>query len=130
LRAEDFRVTRVRAALLQNEVARSLDQVVGMQLRHPVAAGQPLRLSELTHPPLVQRGATVRIELSVRGLAISGQAVALDDGAEGEKVRVQNPASRALLMAEVVGPNQVRATPDAPATLPAAQARYERRIGQ
>jgi flagella basal body P-ring formation protein FlgA len=130
LRAEDVRVSRVRAAQLQNEVARSLDQVVGMQLRHPVAAGQPLRLAELMRPPLVQRGTTVRIELSVPGLAVSGQAVALDDGAEGEKVRVQNPTSRALLFAEVIGPGQVRITPDAPATLPTASARFDRRIGQ
>ena len=52
---------------LQNEVARSLDQIVGMQLRRPVAAGQPLRLADLSRPPLVQRGATVQIELSLRG---------------------------------------------------------------
>lgn len=51
LRADDVRVTRVRTALLQNEVARSLDQIVGMQLRRPVAAGQPLRLADLTRPP-------------------------------------------------------------------------------
>ena len=64
LRADDVRIARVRTAMLQNEVARSLDQIVGMQLRRPVAAGQPLRLADLTRPPLVQRGATVQIELS------------------------------------------------------------------
>ena len=113
---------RVRAALLQNEVARSLDQIVGMQLRRPVAAGQPLRLADLIRPPLVQRGATVQIELSSAGLSVTGQAVALDAGAEGEKIRVQNLTSRAFLFAEVVGPGQVRVTPDAPAALQTAPA--------
>lgn len=117
LRVDDVRVARVRTALLQTEVARSLDQIVGMQLRHPATAGQPLRLADLTRPPMVQRGATVLIELSSAGLSVTGQALALDAGAEGEKIRVQNPTSHAFLFAEVIGPGQVRITPDAPAAL-------------
>lgn len=127
LRADDVRVARVRTALLQSDVARSIDQIVGMQLRRPIAAGQPLRLADLTKPPLVQRGSTVQIELSSAGLTVSGQAIALDAGADGEKIRVQNMTSHAFLFAQVVGPGQVRVTPDAPAALPTQPARYDRR---
>jgi flagella basal body P-ring formation protein FlgA len=130
LRPDDVRVARVRAAVLHNEVAQSLDQIIGMQLRRPVAAGQPLRLVDLVRPPLVQRGATVQIELYSSGLSVSGQAVALDAGAEGEKVRVQNLTSHAFLFAEVIGPGRVRVTPDAPPALPTAPARYDRRLDQ
>jgi flagella basal body P-ring formation protein FlgA len=130
LRAEDVRVARVRAAGIQNEVARSLNQVVGMQLRHPVLAGQPLRLADLVRPPLVQRGATVQIELSTAGLSVTGQAVALDAGAEGDKVRVQNLTSHAYLFAQVIGPGRVRVTPDAPVALSMAPAPYDRRLVQ
>jgi flagellar basal body P-ring formation protein FlgA len=130
LRADDVRIARVRTAVLQNEVARSVDQIIGMQLRRPVAAGQPLRLADLTRPPLVQRGATVQIELSAAGLTVSGQAVALDAGAEGERVRVQNLTSHAFLFAQVVGPGKVRITPDSPPALPTAPARFDRRLEQ
>jgi flagella basal body P-ring formation protein FlgA len=130
LRSSDVRIARVRAAVLQNDVARSLDQIVGMQLRRPVVAGQPLRLADLARPPLVQRGAMVRIELYSSGLSVSGQAVALDAGAEGAKVRVQNLTSHAFLFAEVVGPGRVRITPDSPPALPTAPARYDRRLDQ
>jgi flagella basal body P-ring formation protein FlgA len=126
LRSDDIRVTRVRSGLLQNEVAKSVDQIVGMQLRRPVAAGQPLRLADLVRPSLVQRGAIVRIELSAAGLSVTGQATALDDGAEGDKIRVQNMSSKAFLFAQVVGPGQVRVTPDAPAALTTAPARFDR----
>jgi flagella basal body P-ring formation protein FlgA len=128
LRADDVRVARVRAAVLPNEVARSLDQIVGMELRRPVAAGQPLRLVDLVRPPLVQRGATVQIELSASGLSVTGQAVALDAGAEGEKVRVQNMTSHAFMFAQVIGPGKVRVTPDSPPALPTAPARFDRRL--
>jgi flagella basal body P-ring formation protein FlgA len=129
LRFDDIRIARVRTALLQNEVARSVDQIIGMQLRRPVAAGQPLRLADLSRPPLVQRGSTVQIELSASGLSVTGQAVALDAGAEGEKIRVQNITSHAFLFARVIGPGHVRVTPDAPAALPTAPARFDRRLG-
>jgi flagella basal body P-ring formation protein FlgA len=128
LRPDDVRVARVRAASLQNEVARSVDQVVGMQLLRPVAAGQPLPLAELTRPPLVQRGSTVQIELSSTGLTVTGQVIALDTGAEGDKIRVQNIASHAYLFANVVGPGRVRVTPDAPPALLTAPARFERKL--
>jgi flagellar basal body P-ring formation protein FlgA len=129
LRSDDVRIARVRTASLQNEVARSVDQVVGMQLRRPVAAGQPLRLADLVRPPLVQRGSTVQIELSSSGLSVTGQAVALDAGVDGERIRVQNMTSHAFLFAQVVGPGQVRVTPDAPPALPTAPARFDRRLG-
>ena len=127
LRAGDLRVARVRGSLVPSDVARSLDQVVGMQLRRPVAAGQTLSLKDLVRPPLVHRGATVRILLSVGGLSVTGQAIAMDAGAEGEKVRVQNLTSKAFLFAEVTGPGQVRVNPDAGAALPTLPARYDSR---
>jgi flagella basal body P-ring formation protein FlgA len=80
----------------------------------------------LTRPPLVQRGATVRVQLETAGLSLSGQAVALEDGAEGERIRVQNITSRAVLMAEVTGRGLVRVMPEA---VPVAS-RDERRIAE
>jgi flagella basal body P-ring formation protein FlgA len=128
LQPDDIHIARVPSALLQTEVARSVDQIVGMQLRRAVAAGQPLRLADLTPPSLVQRGSMVRIELSSPGLTITGQAIALDTGAQGEKIRVQNITSHAFLFAQVVGPGQVRVAPDAPPALPTAPARFDRRV--
>ena len=127
LRGEDVRTARVRLTALQGDPARSLEQIVGMQLARPIAAGQPLRLADLIRPALVQRGSTVKIELSSAGLSVTGQAVALDSGADGDKIRVQNLSSKAFLYAEVVGPGQVRITPGAAPALPTAPARFDRR---
>jgi flagella basal body P-ring formation protein FlgA len=126
LRADDVKMARVRAALIHNEVARSIDQIIGMELKRPVPIGQPLRLADLGRPALVQRGAIVQIQLSSGGLTVSGQAVAMDGGAEGDQVRVQNLNSRAVLTAEVTGPGQVRVMPDAPPAVASATVRYNR----
>jgi flagella basal body P-ring formation protein FlgA len=127
LRADDVKMARVRTGALQSDVALSVDQIVGMQLRRSITAGQPLRLADLVRPPLVQRGSTVQIELLTGGLSVTGQAVALDGGTDGERIRVQNTTSHAFLFAQIVGPGQVRVTPDAPPALPTVPVRFERR---
>ncbi len=129
LRPEDLHLVRVRTSLLPKEIARSMEQIVGMQLSRPVAADQPLRLAELIRPPLVQRGSMVRIELSAGGLSVTGQAIALDAGVAGERIRVQNTTSHAFLFADVTGPGEVRVAPDAPPALPIAPARFDRGTG-
>lgn len=111
LRPEDVRMARIRSNLVTAEVARTAGQIAGLELKRPVAAGQPLQVADLMRPPLVRRGATVRVELSVGALSVSGQALALDTGAEGERIRIQNPTSRALIFAEVAGAGLVRVTP-------------------
>jgi len=126
LRQDDIRVSRVRSTLLQNEFARSIDEIVGMQLRRPVQAGQPLRLADLVRPTLVQRGAVVRVELSGNSFSLSEQATALDNGAEGDNIRLQNMNSKAFLSAQVIGPGLVRLRSDAPAALPTAPVRFNR----
>ena len=88
-----------------------------------------MRLADLSRPALVQRGSTVHIQLTSGGLSVTGQAVAIDAGAEGERIRVQNLNSHALLMAEVIGPGQARVMPDAPPATPSASVRYDRYVG-
>jgi flagellar basal body P-ring formation protein FlgA len=114
LRPDDVRTARVRASGVQSDVARAIQDVIGMELRRPVAAGQPLRTSDLIRPPLVRRGALVQMRIEADNLSVTGQGVALDAGAAGDRIRVQNKNSRVLLTAEVTGPGTVRITPELP----------------
>jgi flagella basal body P-ring formation protein FlgA len=108
IRQDDVHMARVRKSLSQNGIAQSLDKVVGMQLRRPVAAGSPLRLEDLMRPALVQRGSVVRIELQSSDLSVSGSAVALEAGAAGDVIRVQPKYSSSLVTAQIIAPEVVR----------------------
>ncbi len=112
LRPEDVHLARVSTTLVRTEVARSLREAVGMQLKRQVQAGQPLPAADLIRPAVVQRDSLVRMQLEARGLSLSGQGVALESGATGERIRVRNNNSLAVLEAEVIGPGQVRVAPD------------------
>ena len=121
LRADDFRPLRVRAASLRGDVVRAVEDAAGMTPRNPLAAGQPVRMAELSRPVAVRKGANVQMTLTGGGLALVAQAVALEAGAPGERVRVLNPTSRAVLEATVIGPDGVRVSPDSMPLQPATQ---------
>ena len=66
---------------------------------------------DLTRPALVRKGATVLMLLDSPGIALTAQGQALEPGAIGERIRVLNPTSRAVVEAEVIGSGRVRVTP-------------------
>jgi len=112
LRADDVRMARVHVAMVHGEVLHRPNEAVGMELRHPVMAGMPFLAADVARPTLVQRGANVTMQLESPGLSVVAQGVAMDPGAIGEQIRVMNPSSRATVEAVVIGPGQVRVTPD------------------
>ena len=111
LRPEDVRMARVRVSLTHGDIARRAAEAVGMQARHLIQAGAPLMLADLVRPALVQRGAHVQMMLENGGLLVSGQGIAMDNGAAGDRVRVLNPVSRAVLEAVVTEAGRVRVAP-------------------
>jgi len=119
LRAGDVHMARIRAALARDDVVREPGQAIGMALRHSVSAGQPLPIADLARPNIVEKGGAVQMLLDSAGLTVAAQGQALDPGAMGERVRVLNPISRAVLEAEVTGPGQVRVRPDSIPLVPA-----------
>jgi flagella basal body P-ring formation protein FlgA len=63
----------------------------------------------------------VALSLESGGLALAAQGKALESGAEGEQIRVLNPASRAVIVAVVTGQGRARVTPGSVPALPAAR---------
>jgi flagella basal body P-ring formation protein FlgA len=128
VRAEDLRMGRVALASSEHDVARSMNQIVGMQLVRPIGPGQKLLLSDLTRPALVRKGTVVQAELSAGSLSIAGQVLAVDTGGAGEVVRVQNIASHLYLFARVTGPGRVMVTPEGPGASQTIPARFEDKV--
>ncbi len=103
-----LRVTRIAASTLRGTSPVDAAAVLGLALRRGLAAGQPLVMGDLTHPILVARNATVRMLLSAGQIALTAEGTALEDGAMGAHIRVQNPTSRAVVLAEITGADEVR----------------------
>jgi flagella basal body P-ring formation protein FlgA len=112
---DDVRMARVHVTTIRGEVVRRPVDAIGMQAKRQIASGQPLGAADLMRPSMVVKGATVLIVLDGPGIALTAQGQAMDSGAIGERIHVLNPVSRAVVEAEVIGPDRVRVAPN---TLP------------
>ena len=128
--AADLRMARVRASLVTGEVARRPEDAIGLQLRDQVAAGQPLPRAELMPPVLVKKGARVVMLLDSPGIALTAEGRALEAGGANDRIRVQNPISRAVVEAEVLADGRVRVAPGVlPLQLPSGQSSAGKAFG-
>ena len=107
----DLRMARVHVSAVHVEVARDLERVIGMQLKRQTQAGAPIPVADLTRPIQVGRGDSVRLRLETGGLTLNGQGVALDSGAAGDRIKVRNISSQAVIEAEVLSAGAVRVIP-------------------
>jgi flagella basal body P-ring formation protein FlgA len=106
LKASDVVVERLPKAQVGGDPAQR-DQVIGMQMRHPMRAGQPLHVADLTKPDLVQRDQAVTVIYQTAGIYLTTRGKALDSGTEGDLVSVLNPLSKRTVTGIVTARGQV-----------------------
>jgi flagella basal body P-ring formation protein FlgA len=91
-------------------VARAAD-ISGRRLRLPVAAGQPIPVDALGAPMLVARGQQVTVISRGTAIAVRAGAVALENGGNGDRVRVRNAVSGRVVEGRVQPDGTVAANP-------------------
>ena len=87
----------------------SVNDLVGMQTRRMLHAGESVRLDDVRHPILVAKGSTVTMIFEAPGITLTAAGRAMSEGGLGEPVTVQNPVSFRQVSAVVTGPGQVSA---------------------
>jgi len=107
LKASDVIIERRPKAEIGGDVA-TRSGAVGMQMRRPLRAGQPLRVTDLVKPDLVQRDSNVTLIYQTAGIYLTIRGKALDNGAEGDMISVLNLQSNRTIAGVVIGHNQVR----------------------
>ncbi len=83
-------------------------KVLGLAARRPITAGTPLTEAAVDKPLMVKRGTVVTILVKAGGMIITAGGQAMQDGREGELIRVQNVTSRRIVSARVVDKNTVQ----------------------
>lgn len=78
-----------------------------LRLRRPLAAGQVLTRSDVEAAPLIARGEYATLRTSQGGIALESRVEVLQDGIEGQSVRVKLPSASSSIVARVVGPGIV-----------------------
>lgn len=84
------------------------EEIIGWTTKRSIAAGTIFTASMLKPPLAVARGNAVIIEAKRSGISIRASGTALEDGAIGQQIRVQNDRSGNIVKAVVIEPGLVR----------------------
>ncbi|MBC6907395.1 flagella basal body P-ring formation protein FlgA [Saccharophagus sp. K07] len=108
LTQDDVTLMRMNLAQAGFGNIRDTNQVVGMELKRRLEAGEPVRLSHVKQPQVVRKGDRVVLEASTGAVSVVTSATALASGQVGEQIQVRNEKSKRIVDAEIVGPGKVK----------------------
>lgn len=91
-----------------NDTVMDADKLIGRTPIRAVDANIPVRARDIMSPQLIARGDEVLIQFVSGGMSLSARGKAMQNGAEGERIRVLNLSSNQSLQAEITGDKLVR----------------------
>ena len=86
-------------------------RAIGMQVNRAISESAPISDRRLSRPTLVDRGATVELNVNMPGLEVTALGVALAAGGGGTIIPVLNPNSHEVVQAVIDGPNHAHVVP-------------------
>lgn len=96
-------------ANVDNSMLQSVKDALTAEAVRDLAAGQPLRSSDIRRAILVKQGQLVTMNVGEKsGFLITVRVEALQDGRMGEQVKLKNTESGRQISGVVVGPNLVK----------------------
>lgn len=109
IEADDLVTRAVSVQRLRAGTITRAEDIVGKTPRRALRAGIPLDMRDVEAPRLVRRGEQVSVAYVAGGIRLEMSGRALDDGARGETIRIQNTKSAATIEAVVTGPGTASA---------------------
>lgn len=88
-------------------------EMIGQTVRRAVRPGSPVRTNDLKAPVVIPKGSIVKMTISAGALTLTANGRALEDGGNGDTIRVMNTKSKQSVEAEVLSPGLVKVTSNA-----------------
>jgi len=124
--AADVKLKQVRLQGTGQGVYKRTADVVGQQITHDLPTDQVVSLRDVKGVPLVKRGDRIELTVTVGGVQVRTEAIAVSDGVHGSTIEVRRLNSRDVITATVAGsgkavieaPSRVRAVAVVPRSNP------------
>lgn len=107
IEAQDIKWVKIRADRLQRNVILDDGGLIGMAVRRGLKAGVPVRTTDVRRPVLVPKGSLVTLVLASPNMKLSAQGRAMEDGSDGQVIRITNTQSNTIIEGVVTGANRV-----------------------
>ena len=120
IRDRDIEWIKLPAEQVSRNIVTAATGLTGLSPRRAIGMGQPVRISDVEPPVLIEKGALVSVTYNTPNMRLTTKGRALQTGALGETIDVLNPASRRTIQGVITGPNEIRIGNVPPATVASA----------
>jgi flagella basal body P-ring formation protein FlgA len=98
---DNIRWIRIKDTRLGGNTVVDEGSLVGLSARRALRAGTPIRASQVRKPVVVAKGSLVTLVLRGPGLVLTARGRALEEGGQGDVIRVGNSQSHIVVEATV-----------------------------
>ncbi|MGF1639700.1 MAG: flagellar basal body P-ring formation chaperone FlgA [Rhodospirillales bacterium] len=105
--ASDVEWQRMQTERLTTDTVLDASGLVGLTPKRTMAPGVPIRSSDLKRPAIVTKGGLVTLVLTRPGMELTARGRALEDGGEGDTIRIVNGRSQAVVEGVVTAVGRV-----------------------
>jgi flagella basal body P-ring formation protein FlgA len=107
IRSEDIVWIKTPSERVQHDIVMYPDDLIGKTPKRGLRAGAPIRTSDVQRPIIVKKGSLVRMILRTPMMTLTSQGQAIDNGSDGDVIRLTNTQSKTIIQAVVSGPGLV-----------------------
>jgi len=111
IHSEDIVWLKTPSDRVQQDIVMHPDDLIGKTPKHGIRSGAPVRNSEVQRPIMVKKGSLVTMILRTPMMTLTSQGKAIDNGSDGDVIRLTNTRSNTIVQAVVSGPGRVSITP-------------------
>lgn len=104
---DDIDYVEMRAERVQPSVVVDAEGLIGKTAKRGLRAGVPVNHLDVARPVLVSKNSMVTMTLRSGRMMLTAQGKAMEDGAQGDTIRVANTHSKQTVEAVVVGAGRV-----------------------
>jgi flagella basal body P-ring formation protein FlgA len=110
IKASDIETIPARAGQMRRDTIVDADNLIGKSPKRTLSQGRPIAMNEVQAPVLVPNRGLVTILYQRPRMTLTAKGRAMQDGADGEVIRISNIQSNTVIEAVVVGPHTVAVT--------------------
>ena len=114
IKENDLFWLKMRADRTQRDVITDASALIGMTPKRHLRMEKPIRIADVQRPVLVKKGSVVTIILKKPGMSLTSQGRALQNGADGDTIRIKNKNTKRVIEAVVIGSSMVTVLPNGP----------------
>lgn len=111
LRADDLETLRLKTDHAPSDIAFERDALVGKAAVRGLRAGHPVYTRDLERPVLVTKDSLVTLILQGPHMRLTARGKALDQGSQGDVIRIVNDQSKQVVEGTVVAAGQAMVKP-------------------